>query len=471
MKFDMHQLLIERILNPLDLWRIGEGATSRYIGEFEKTQFWSGEQIRDLQLSLLKKLIAHAYDNCPYYTEEFDKVGFYPDDLTCLEDLQRLPVVEKSDIQLRRDDMVSKVASKDDLIANKTGGSTGSPLSFFVSRDRKCSREAAARRHNRWAGWNVGDKVALIWGATPDLPHDTLKARLRNLLLDRTLIFDTSRVTDEKVRNFHTEFEQFRPKVILAYAQSLVLITRHMLSAGLVLNHSPHSIVTSAEMLSDADRELVEGFFRCKVFNRYGCREVSVVASECDRHDGMHIMAEGLYVEILKGNEPASPGEVGSVVVTDLRNMGMPLIRYRNGDMSSINYEPCACGRSLPRLNALEGRITDFLVADDGSLVSGCFLSIYLLADRPSLGQVQVVQSKRNQVCIYLTGIGQPEAEIAEDIAFLEAAVARHLGSGTKFEYKIVETISNSASGKYTFCKSKVAAEVILAKETAKPAN
>lgn len=456
---DIHQFLIEHVLDPLDCWRIGEGATQRYEREFEKSQFLGREELESLQLQLFQDLVLHAYENCPYYTEQFDLVGFRPTDLTSLDAVSRLPLLDKDTIQRRRDDMVSQTALKADLKPNQTGGSTGAPLSFFVSRDRNCSREAAARRHNRWAGWRVGDKLALVWGASPDLRGGSLKAKLRNLILDRSLILDTSSITDADIRNFHRDFERFRPRIILAYAQSIVRVTKHLRQAGLNITHKPHSIVTSAEMLTDADRALLEDYYGCKVFNRYGCREVAVIATECEYHDGLHIMSEGLYVEILDGTQPAAEGEVGKIVVTDLRNYSMPLIRYQIGDMSSMNYATCRCGRSLPRLNSLEGRLTDFLVADDGRLVSGVFLFTYLLADRPGLGRVQVLQSELNQVCIHLTGIGQPEAELQEDIEHLRQAVAKHLGPGTRFEYKLVSSIPNSASGKFIFCKSEVAAK------------
>ena len=462
MNLDFHQILIERLLDPLDRWRMGERAVTRYEREFEKSQFLSRDEIASVQLRRLQKLVAHAQTHCPYYTELFSQTGFDSEQLKSLQDIQRIPTLEKETIQRRRDEMVSQNVKPAEMIANKTGGSTGAPLSFFVSRDRMCSREAATRRHNRWAGWRVGDKVALVWGASPDFRDQSLKTRLRSYLLDRDLVFDTSSVTDERVRSFHQQYERFRPRIILAYAQSLVHITKRLQDAGLKVKHAPQSIVTSAEMLTPDDRELVESYFRCRVFNRYGCREVSVIASECEQHDGMHIMAEGLYVEILDGDQPAKEGNLGSVVVTDLRNLAMPLIRYRIGDMSSINSAPCICGRSLPRLNALQGRITDFLVADDGRLVSGAFLSIYLLADRPGLGRVQVIQSYPGQVCIQLTGIGQSATQLQEDIAYLQSAVKRHLGPGTQFEYKIVDSIPNSASGKFIFCKSEAAAKATV---------
>lgn len=471
MKHDPYQFIVQRLLDPLDLWRVGEARTIAYRREFEKSQFWSLEKIQASQLSQLQQLLAYAEQHCEYYRKTFSEVGFRASDLQRLEDIQKLPVLEKSHIQRNRDAMVSSAMASTAMFRNQTGGSTGAPISFYVSYDRKCSREAAARRHNEWAGWKVGDKNALVWGATPDIPVGGWKNRLRNWVLDRTLVLDTASVTDEKVRRFHGEFEQFRPSVILAYAKSLVLVTQRMLAEGLQVKHAPNSIITSAEMLTDADRQLLESFYRCKVFNRYGCREVSVIASECEQHNGLHIMAEGLYVEILNGDRPALPGEVGSVVVTDLRNFAMPLIRYRNGDMSSITFEPCACGRELPRLNSLEGRITDFVVAEDGSLVSGVFLATYLLADRPRLGQVQILQSQRKQVRFLVTGIGQSEKELQQDLQFLHESVAKHLGKNMQVEFEVVASIPNSASGKFTFCRSEIAADVAMSGQECVSAN
>src|SRR5262249_29218268 len=134
--------------------------------------------------------------------------------------------------------------------------------------------------------------------------------------------------------------------------------------------------------------------FGCRVFNRYGCREVSVIASECPEHDGLHTMAEGLFIEVVKGARPAQAGEIGSILVTDLFNRAMPLIRYRIGDLGAWEEGTCACGRGLPRLRSVAGRVTDFLVGADGRLVSGVFLATYLVAQRPSLGQVQIHQEK-----------------------------------------------------------------------------
>jgi len=277
--------LVRNFLYPLDRWRSGDGRELRYRREFEQSQFLPPDQLRALTLTRLRRLVDHAYERCPYYRRQFHAAGFGPGDLNSPEDLSAIPVLEKRDIQQHRDEMVARNWPGKDLIENRTGGSTGSPICFFLSHDRKCSRAAATWRHNRWAGWDVGDKVAVIWGALSDAPHATWKARLRNKLIDRTLWLNTAHITEEKLERFCSALERFRPKHVLAYAKSLVLLAQYLESRRL-RPPRPQSIVTSAEVLEPFERELAEEVFGCPVFNRYGCREVSVIASECGERDG-----------------------------------------------------------------------------------------------------------------------------------------------------------------------------------------
>jgi phenylacetate-CoA ligase len=162
------QRLIRHVLSPLALWRSGDFDQWRYLQEFERSQYLSPEQLRQLQWQRLQGLLAHAYARCPFYRERFDRAGLVPGDMRNLEHLSVLPLLEKSDIQEHRDRLLASDWPKADLIPNQTGGSTGSPLSFFMSQDRLRSRNAATVRHNRWAGWDVGDKAALLWGAPRD---------------------------------------------------------------------------------------------------------------------------------------------------------------------------------------------------------------------------------------------------------------------------------------------------------------
>jgi phenylacetate-CoA ligase len=439
---------------PLSLWRSGELAQMSYLREFERTQFRSAGEIRELQWLRLRALLHHAYAQCPFYRARFDRAGATPDDLRGLEDLRVLPPLEKRDIQEQGAGMVARNWPRGDLIANQTGGSTGAPVSFYLSKARKCSRAAATLRHNRWAGWQVGDRAAVIWGAPHDRPADTWRARLRGALLSEPLWLDTADITEASLNEFHTALLRYRPRIIQAYARSAVLFARYLQARGLE-PYRPHSVVTSAEMLETDERRLLEDVFGCPVFNRYGCREVSVIASECPAHSGLHIMAEGLFLEIETPNGPAAPGEIGTILVTDLLNRAMPLIRYRIGDMGAWASGTCPCGRGLPRLERVAGRVTDFLVGSNSRLVSGVYLATYVIAHRPSLGQVQIVQHKAGSV-IYRIKPGR-DFHYERDLEYLRTTTRRYLGAETRIDSEVVEELPAESSGKFLFSRSTVA--------------
>ncbi|MBC8876217.1 MAG: phenylacetate--CoA ligase family protein [Planctomycetes bacterium] len=451
----IYQRIVRNVLYPLDRWRTRDSAELRYLHEFERTQFLPREEIRERALERLKRVLEHAHRRCPFYRRRSDSVGFIPGDLNSLSDLSALPILEKRDIQHHRDDMVATNWSRDDLIQDQTGGSTGAAISFFLSHDRKCSRAAATWRHNRWAGWDIGDRVAMVWGSTPDIPENTLKWRLRNLLIDRNLCLDTGHVTESKMRSFHHALKRFRPKIIQAYAKSLALLAEYLDSHNLE-PYQPQAIVSSAEVLEPADRERIERVFGCPIFNRYGCREFSVIASECPEHNGLHTMGEGLYIEVVRGDRPARSGESGAILVTDLLNLAMPMIRYRIGDVGVLDESTCPCGRGLSRLQSVEGRITDFLVGNDNRLVSGVFLATYVVAKLPGLGQVQLHQDAPGHVLYKIAMGAASSVPPKSDLGFLETETKRYLGDDTKVEYEFVRELPAEPSGKHRFCISKV---------------
>ena len=453
---DIQQKAIQHLVYPLNLWRTNNLPRLKYIREYERTQFLSRAEIEQLQLERFQRLFEYAYDSCDFYKQRFAQMGIVPSDIRSLSDIHQLPILEKRDIQQNNDGMISNKWPKNDLIRNQTGGSTGTPISFYLSHERDCSRAAATIRHNRWAQWNIGDKTALLWGAARDFVEDSWKQRVRNSIRDRSLSLNTAHLTEEKLQKFHVAIKKFRPKVFLAYAKSAVLFAQYLKSNGLDA-YQPKSIVTSAEVLSAEDRKLLEEVFGCKVYNRYGCREVSVVASECSEHSGLHTMAEGLLVEVVGTDGAPVKGKAGSVVVTDLLNFAMPMIRYRIGDMAVASEEECKCGRGLPMLKSLQGRITDFLVGADGRLVSGVYLTTYVIAERPRLGRVQLWQEEAGRVLCKIS----PESRdnLDTDLNYLVTETERFLGPGTKVEIEFVDNLQEEESGKYLFCRSTAACD------------
>jgi phenylacetate-CoA ligase len=449
----LYPKLVRNLFLPLALWKAGETRQLTYMREFERTQWLPEADIRDLQYRRLRVLLAHAYEQCPFYRQSLDRAGLVPHDVRCLEDLRALPALEKCDTQEHGRDMIARNWPESDRIRNQTGGSTGTPITFYLSGDRKCSRAAATLRHNRWAGWDVGDKAAVIWGAPRDRPGDSWRARLRGLLLREPFWLDTAAMSEATMDEFHAALLAQKPRIIQAYARAAVLFARYLDARGLT-PHRPHAIVTSAEVLEDDERSLLERVFGCRVFNRYGCREVSVIASDCEAHSGMHTMAEGLYIEIETPHGPAAPGEMGRILVTDLLNFAMPLIRYRIGDLGNWAAGKCCCGRSLPRLERVAGRVTDFLVGCDGRLVSGVYLATYVVAQRPSLGQVQIHQHEKGAVVYRL----KPGAgfDAAADLTYLRSSTRQYLGEAARADVEVVDELRAEPSGKFLFSRSNV---------------
>ncbi|MEW6014658.1 MAG: phenylacetate--CoA ligase family protein [Candidatus Zixiibacteriota bacterium] len=450
---DLLQPIARHLIFPLQSWYEGSSAP-RYLREMEKTQYLSPSELKELQAKRLRKLLRHAYQNCSFYKQRFDRCGFHPDNFSGADDLLKIPVLTKEDIQQHKEEMKAQNFAESDLIPNKTGGSTGRPLYFYLDKERSFSRKAATFRHNRWAGWEIGMKTAAIWGHREDIAGLAgLKSKIRNFLLDRRIILDTSSITREKLVSFKAELKAYRPDVYIAYANSMYLFARFLNETGSQDHHRPRSIITSAEVLEAQQRALIEKVFDCRVFDRYGSRETSVIASECSSHKGLHIGAEAFMVEFVKDGKPVAPGELGKIIITDLLNSGMPFIRYQIEDVGIPAGEVCTCGRGLPLMKMAAGRMTDFLVTPEGKLISGASLTIYLIANAPGVAQAQLIQETVNRVVFRIVrgdGFGE------NSLAFFEREIPRFFGPSVKYEIEFVENIPVESSGKYRFSISKV---------------
>ena len=450
---DLIKPLAKHIIFPLVVFR-ERSSTLKHLAEMEKAQFLHPDKIKELQLIRLKKLLQHAYNNCPFYTKRFDEYGFKPEKLYSLDDIRILPVLAKKDIQQNRDYLKAKNIPNDMLVPNKTGGSTGSPLHFYLDADRLFSRQAATFRHNRWAGWDIGVKTASLWGNREDISGlQHLKARVRNFLLDRRIVLDTSSITPQKLADFKMQLTKYRPSLYIAYANAMYLFAKYLKQTNSSDHHRPDAIITSAELLDPGQRALIESIFECRVFDRYGSRETSVIASECEKHSGLHIGADGFLLEFIKGNKPVKPGELGKIIITDLLNYGMPFIRYQIEDAGAPSGENCSCGRGLPLMKMAAGRVTDFLVTPERKIISGASLTIYLVANTPGVAQAQLVQETIDEITFRIV---KGEKFNDESLQYLQSELPKFFGPSMKYRIEFTEQIPLESSGKYRFSISKV---------------
>lgn len=451
----LYNLLHKYCIYPL--WSLKDGNYSfKYLRQFEKSQYLPTAELDDLRLKKAQKLVRYAYENIEFYKRHWSEAGFSPDDFVSWADFERLPTLTKAHIQQYKEQMVSPLFGREELIANQTGGSTGEPISFYMDAKRKLSRTASTIRHDRWAKKDYTTPIACIWGH-PAEASSRLKsswAVFKDRYISRTEFLDTSSITTEKLAGFVERLLQTAPTVYVAYANSVYMLARYIRDHHEGEYHKPKSIITSAELLTEEMREVIESVFKCKVFNRYGCRETSVIASECDEHSGMHVNAECIYLELLANGKPVEDGELGEVVVTDLENYSMPLIRYEIKDVAKKLSGDCACGRTLPRIEMAGGRTTDFITTPEKKLISGASLTIFLVANAVGIKQAQLIQDDVNSLDIKVVKGEQYSSDTEE---FLLSTAARFVGSAMNIRVLPQdESIAVTKSGKHRFSISKV---------------
>jgi phenylacetate-CoA ligase len=444
----MLQWLSRHVFYPL--WDYKEGADRlRELRRLEQSQFWPLQQTEQLQLDRLRDIVQHARETTQYYRHSLKEHGH---ELDSLAQLRQLPVVTKRDIRERAGEFFSSAIPRDRMVEARTGGSTGRALIVYF--DERCQehRNAASMRSDRWAGRELGVKTAAIWGNPP--VDTTLRERLRNALLNRLVYLDTMALNDESVARFAQMWKREKPAVIFGHSHSIYMLASLVSRQG--IDHiRPRGIISTSMMLLENERAVIEEVFGCKVTNRYGCEEVGLIACECPVHNGLHINNEHVIVEILNDDgSPARTGEPGQVVVTDLLNRAMPLIRYQVEDVAVLSDRLCACGRTSPLLEKIVGRVADFLVKPDGTLVAGVSLVERTLTKIAGLDQMQIVQESLSHIVINVVRGGGYTTESALQLV---REIQEVFGGGVKVELRELKSLDQDRSGKYRFSICKVA--------------
>jgi phenylacetate-CoA ligase len=443
-------VLVRNVIAPLWAWQ-ERSPYLRVAAALARRERLSLDERLSRQWSDLKDIVDHAWRESPYYKRSFGAVGFEPGDLKSWKDLGRLPLLTKPLIREYRDEIVPPSWTGKTLWPRKTSGSTGVSLEFFVDEDCLQWKRGVALYRDWWTGWDLGEYRAMVWGNPP--PRHGLRRRLRNHLLDKSFFLDTLRMDERMMADFARLIRTKRPTLLFGHAHSLYLFAKFWRSQG--TPGSPFKgVVSSAMVLHEHERREIEASFGCKVFDRYGCEEVSLIASECQAHRGLHVNTDSLVVEVIP--DPSlglGGGNEGAVVVTDLKNRGMPFIRYRVEDLASRSPGPCPCGRSYPLLERITGRVADYLYTTSGEWVSGISLTENFATLIPGVRQVQIVQDDWHHLEIRIV----PESSYDEaSRSRISSLVAERFGPGMRYSIQIVERVLPEASGKYRFAICRI---------------
>lgn len=402
-----------------------------------KSQWWSYEALREFQWRELRKLLECAFGTVPYYQRKYAQAGASLEDIRTWDDFAKLPPLTRDEVNAHREDLCSR-SYHGKLLPHATGGSSGVPTRFYRTYESYDWRTAARDRAYSWAGLNQGERAAYLWGAPVGKVSRTheLKEGLSNAA-QRRLMMNTFTQDDRLWREVYSKILRFRPRTVVGYVSSLRAFGSYLEERGLRLPPIAGVIAAAEPLFSDARADL-EKAFGAPVFNTYGSREFMSMAGECERHDGVHVNAENTLIET------ARPGEPSELYVTDLHNYGMPFLRYEIGDLGIIDDRPCVCGRGLPRLMTLEGRILDALKTAAGRVVPGEFFP-HLLKDIPEIREYQVVQKTVGDIEI-IARLSTPLSENSHNL--LDSEIRKTFGSEVNWRLKPVDRIPRLQSGK-----------------------
>jgi phenylacetate-CoA ligase len=418
-----------------------------------KSQWLSHDQIQTIQQMRLERLLIYAYDHVPYYKGLFDQVGLIKDGRVHMQHFNRLPLLDKPTIRANFKVLTSDEVAVLKTSENRTGGSTGEPLVFLQDREGvRISGGAVLRMFYEWHDIAAGDREIKLWGSEADIFYSarfTLKT-LRDWL-SGIITLNAFRMTPKRMREYVDIINTFQPKLLRGYSSNLFELAQFAEENNLNLR-PPKAVISSAGTLYAPLQEKMEAVYGCRVYNHYGSREMHNIAMECPQGH-MHISAFTHLIEVLdEQNQPCPHGVEGDLVVTSLVNFAMPFIRYRIGDRGALTEEICSCGRGLPLLEKLSGRIVNSFRTDARRIVPGEYF-IHMLGvhmQNHSIAKFQVIQRHYNEVLFKL--VMRPGFQLPPPIeSEIEEKTRLVMGDSCHMTFEFVEDIPPAANGKYFY--------------------
>lgn len=435
-------------LMPLHHWMISANA-ARYLEELRRTQWLTPQALEQLQLRRLRRLLQHACEHVGYYRELFQTSGLDPDDIRTLDDLRQVPPLTK---QAVRDnlyfDLLSDNHDKRKIQKIATSGSTGEPLALFVDRLQLDMRWANTWRNVEWTGYRFPDRQVRLWHSTIGLkPTQAVKERL-DAALSRRKFFPVYGLDDRTLRKYVAYVRRHRPALLDGYAEAFNVVA-HLLAREPMDGVRAGAIISSAQTLPAETRALIEQQLGCAVFDKYGAREFSGIAHECEAHSGYHLNAESYIVEIMRDGRPAAEGEVGEVLVTDLNNRCVPLIRYQLGDLAVATRRACPCGRGLPLIERVIGRLQSVVLGTNGRYLPATFFAHFFKEYEYAVARYQVIQEATDRLDVRIIRKSRFTSETEQNI---RRSLNEVLGHGMTIRFEFVDAIPLGRTGKAQTC-------------------
>jgi phenylacetate-CoA ligase len=305
----------------------------------------------------------------------------------------------------------------------------------------------------------MGDRQARLWHQTLGMSRSRVIRERVDALFMRRMFIPAFEIDADNIDGFIDRIRSHQPVLVDGYAESLNFLAQYVAS-GRNPGFAPLAMMSSAQELPDHTRIEIEKGFATRVFDKYGSREFSGIAYQCAASVAHHVMDESYIVEILVDGRPARPGEVGEIVVTDLNNYSVPLIRYRIGDLAEAvdDSAPCQCGRSLSRIGRIMGRTQAIVHCADGTWLPGTFFAHFFKDYGHVIRHYQIVQREKGSFTLNL--VPHDDYLFTPDLVHrMVEELRRYTGPGTHIEVGLVDEIPIGRTGKRSPVVSSVTTE------------
>lgn len=411
---------------------------ARELVRLRRAQRLDAGAMHRLRERKLRRIVRHAYETVPFYRALFQRANVTPDLVRSLDDLSRLPIVTRREMQAAGlDAMTSSAFSGEELIVKRTTGSTGRPLTIRWDQRWAAIQRALFLRALFGAGFRLGDKVINL---TDDPQSRSVPAWLRWRYLGYGAAPD----------QLLAELDAFRPAIIYGWVTPLRRLALEARANRVA--HRPKAVVTTAEALDQATRRLFRDAFGAEAYEIYGLTEMGTVAAECRNHDGLHLSEETVVAETPDLEQGAGTSRL---ILTNLDLAATPFIRYETGDIvEAIDSGPCVCGRTAPRIAAIHGRAVDCIRMSDGRVLLPYDFTLAM----ERIGGVErfrIVQSGLRDLTVYYEGTPD-NAETRE--RNIGQAIERIAGSGARVEVQRMDNLDPPPGQKFRIVESRVTA-------------
>ncbi len=411
-----------------------------------QSHIWSREELDDYRARRVRAIVGHAARHVPYYRKLFAEAGVSPDEIRGPEDLSKIPVTTRTDLQRQHPaDLVAAGLDPERLVLHSTSGTSGEPLKIRRTLFEEYLLRAFRLKEQLRLGMRPTDRRC-SFRVTPPKPAGLERApghgELARVIGSRLRTPPELYSCDEATLRFLREAE---PEVLVGSASRLSWIAG-MVQPGDPVRKRLRYVETAGESCTPEMRRQITESFGVPLIDIYACHEFNLVASECADQGVYHVADWNLILEVVSGDRSVQPGEQGEVVATGLHSFAMPFIRYRINDLVIRGRDRCTCGAPCSTLTAVVGRTIEEFLMPDGRRVHPYILLRPLVTSAPWLRRYQIVQERTDYIRIKVVAAEEPGAEA---LALVSHRVGEALGWQAAVEVVVVGEIPAGANGKY----------------------